>query len=34
MLFSIVFAFFLMHLKEEYKFQEPSLKTKIFDVAA
>jgi hypothetical protein len=32
MLFSLVLVFFTLNLKEEYKFQEPSLKTKIFDV--
>lgn len=34
MLASLLAIFFLLPLKEEYKFQEPSLKTKLFDVSA
>jgi hypothetical protein len=33
MFLSLFSMFFILGLKEEYKFQEPSLKTKIFDVS-
>lgn len=33
MFFSLFSIFFILGIKEEYKFQEPSLKTKIFDVS-